>query len=83
MIRHQLTAIAVLAMLGAPAFASQCPVDMGLIDEALVTAEATLSAEDLAKVMELRAQGEELHNSGDHDASVATLAEAKAILGIE
>jgi hypothetical protein len=33
--------------------------------------------------MELRNEGESLHNSGSHGDSVATLAEAKAILGIE
>ena len=65
----------------APAFAGQCPADMAKIDEAMSTAE--LSEADSAKVQELRQMGEEQHESGDHAASVATLAEAKAILGIE
>ena len=42
-----------------------------------------LSDEEKAKVTELRAKGEELHEAGNHAESVATLAEAKKILGIE
>lgn len=63
-----------------PALAFQCPADMAAIDAALAT--ASLSAEDLARVQELRAQGEQLHAAGDHQASVDALAEAKAILGL-
>lgn len=65
----------------AASFAGDCPNLMSAIDEAMTTAE--LSDEDKAKVMELRAKGEEEHTAGDHAASVATLAEAKAVLGIE
>ena len=65
----------------ASALASQCPVDMGKIDAAMETAQ--LSEADMATVKELRAKGEELHTAGDHANSVSTLAEAKAILGIE
>ncbi len=68
------------ALLSTPAFAFHCPADMAAIDAALPT--ANLSAADLAKVQELRALGEEQHNAGDHNASVATLAEAKALLGL-
>jgi hypothetical protein len=64
-----------------PAFAFQCPTDMARIDAALAT--ASLSEADLAKVKELRAQGEEQHQAGDHSASLATLAEAETILGID
>lgn len=73
---------AVLALLASPALAFQCPGDMAAIDAAL-DAGADLSADDLARVKELRMQGEQQHTAGDHDASVATLAEAKALLGIE
>jgi len=66
--------------LAAPAFAGQCPMDMAKIDTAM--ASATLSEAEMTKVKELRALGEEQHASGDHAASVATLAEAKAMLGI-
>lgn len=73
---------AVLALLASPAFAFQCPGDMAAIDAAL-EAGTDLSAEDMARVEELRMLGEEQHTAGDHDASVATLAEAKMLLGIE
>lgn len=73
-------AVVIAMLVAAPAMAGQCPMDMQAIDAALET--ASLSEEDLAKVMELRALGEEQHAAGDHAASEATLAEAKAILGI-
>ncbi|MDW3117263.1 hypothetical protein [Roseovarius pacificus] len=72
---------AILALIAAPAVASQCPMDMSKIDAALETAQ--LSDEQMAEVKALRAEGEELHAAGDHAASVETLGQAKDILGIE
>ena len=72
---------AAFALAAVPAWAFQCPADMTKIDEALTT--ASLSAEDLARVQELRAEGERLHAAGEHQASVDTLAQAMEILGIE
>lgn len=71
-----------LALLFAPAaaFAFSCPAMMAEIDAALPTAE--LSDADRERVEELRAEGEELHNAGDHPGSEAALNEAKGILGI-
>lgn len=69
-----------LALSPATAFANNCPALMGEIDAALPNAE--LSSEDAAKVAELRTQGEELHNAGDHDGSMAALEEAKTLLGL-
>jgi len=63
------------------AFANHCPVDMQQIDAALA-ANPKLSAEQLAEVKKLRADGEAQHNAGDHAKSVETLAKAKSILGI-
>lgn len=63
------------------AFAMRCPMDMQQIDAALA-ANPKLSAEQLAEVKKLRAEGEAQHNGGDHAKSVETLAKAKAILGI-
>mgnify|MGYP000359715876 CR=1 FL=1 len=77
----RIIAAAAISLLAAPAFAFQCPADMAAIDAAL--ADGSLSEADMAKVQELRAQGEELHASGDHQASVDALAEAKMLLGIE
>jgi hypothetical protein len=70
----------ILGLAAGPAFASQCPAMMAQIDEALQTAE--LSEADEARVMELRQQGEEEHNAGNHAASEASLGEAMEILGI-
>lgn len=69
-----------LAAMAAPAFASQCPALMAEIDAAM----ATTTADDTTKaqVMELYEKGKAEHESGDHAASEATLAEAKALLGL-
>jgi hypothetical protein len=61
------------------ALAFHCPADMKKIDDALAAGPA-LSAEQLAEVKQLRAEGETLHNSGKHQASVDTLAKALALL---
>lgn len=71
---------ALLAFAPASAFAHNCPALMAEIDAALPAAE--ISDEDKQRVEELRAQGAELHESGDHDGSMAALEEAKGILGI-
>jgi hypothetical protein len=73
-------AFALLLAVASPAYANHCPADMAKIDAALLVAQ--LGDADLAKVKELRAEGETLHNEGKHDESVAKLAEAMAILGI-
>ena len=73
-------ALALSVALVSPALAGRCPADMAAVDAALQTAQ--LSEADMNRVRELRAQGEELHNAGDHDASENALDEAKAILGI-
>ena len=77
----RIIAAAALSLLALPALAYQCPADMAAIDEAM--ASVSLSEADMARVQELRARGEELHASGDHQASVDALAEAKMLLGIE
>ena len=66
----------------APVMAGQCPADMAAIDEALA-AGTSLSEADLATVKALRDEGESQHANGDHASSVATLAQAKQMLGIE
>lgn len=74
-----LTALLAFAPASA-ALAHNCPNLMMEIDAALTSAE--LSENDMQRVEELRAQGEELHNAGDHDGSMAALEEAKQLLGI-
>lgn len=74
--------ILALSLLGFPAaaLAHACPAVMAQIDAALPG--AALSKADLAKVRELRARGEKEHKAGSHDASMATLAQAKRLLGL-
>ena len=75
-----ITALAL--MFSSSAFAMHCPLDMKKIDAALAQG-TSLSAEDLAKVKNLRAEGEALHKSGKHGQSVEKLGEAMRMLGIE
>lgn len=75
-----LTLAAILSLFAVPAIAGQCPGDMAEIDAALESADITEA--EMAEVKALRAEGEDLHNAGDHAASVETLAEAKEILGL-
>ena len=69
------------AVLAGPVLAGQCPVDMKKIDAALA-ASPQISTAQMAEVTALRAEGEAQHKSGQHGASVKTLAKAKGILGI-
>jgi len=64
------------------AFAFHCPMDMKKIDDALASGPP-LSAEKLAEVKQLRAEGESLHKAGKHQESIDTLAKAMALLGID
>lgn len=79
MLRIMLLALSLLAF-PAAALAHSCPAVMAEIDAAMPA--ATLSEADMTKVKELRARGEEEHAAGNHDASMATLEEAKGMLGM-
>ncbi|GKY88885.1 hypothetical protein [Sinisalibacter aestuarii] len=72
---------AAVAVLASPAFAFQCPADMAEIDAALA-AGTDLNEEQLAEVMDLRAEGERLHGAGEHQASVDALHKALELLGL-
>jgi hypothetical protein len=63
------------------AFAFHCPADMKKIDEALAK-NPTLTAEQMAEVKKLRADGEVLHKAGKHQESIDTLTKAMKILNI-
>lgn len=63
------------------AFAFHCPMDMKKIDEALAK-NPSLTAEQMAEVKRLRAEGETLHKAGKHQDSVDTLAKAMKLLNI-
>ena len=63
------------------ALANNCPNEMKAIDAKLGSASG-VSAENMAKVKALRADGEKLHKEGKHDESMKALGEAKKLLGI-
>ena len=71
---------ALLLALSTPAFAGSCPRLWKQVDEALA-AGPNVSADALAKVKALRAQGEADHKAGKHAASEAALREALKLLG--
>jgi ubiquitin len=62
------------------AMAHGCPGEMKKIDAKLAT--TTLNAADATKVKDLRAKGEQQHKEGKHSESMASLAEAKKVLGL-
>lgn len=73
--------LAVALSVAAPlAFAHGCPKEMKAIDEKLPSAK--LSAADMTKVKSLREEGEKLHKEGKHTESMATLGQAKKMLGM-
>ena len=74
-------AVAVVAtLLSSVALAHNCPNEMKAIDAKLPSAQ--LSAENMTKLKELRAKGEQMHKDGKHAESMAALAEAKKLLGM-
>jgi len=79
------TTIAMLlsgALMSTTALAYHCPADMKKIDAALA-GNPSVSASQMASVKELRASGEAMHKSGEHQGAVDDLAKAMAILGIK
>ncbi|MCH7930608.1 MAG: hypothetical protein IH906_00155 [Proteobacteria bacterium] len=80
MIIRTLLAALMLTALSAPALAGGCPVRVAKIDQLL--AEITnLSDTQVAEVKALRDDGENMHKSGKHGDSMATLGKALEILG--
>lgn len=71
-----------LVLASAQAFAFHCPMDMKKIDEAMAK-NPQLSAEQMAEVKKLRAEGETLHKAGKHTESMAALGKAKGMLGLK
>jgi hypothetical protein len=82
MVLRSLVLAAAIVALAAPALAFHCPLDMKKIDAALAQ-NPPLTAEQLAEIKERRAEGERLHNAGDHGAAVETLGKALEILAVK
>ncbi len=70
-----------IAGASAPALAGSCPKIMKKIDAALA-ASPQVSAEQMTQITKLRAEGGAQHKAGSHKASVDSLDQALAILGI-
>ena len=70
-----------LALTATAAFAGSCPVQMKAIDDK-IAAGGKLADADMAKVKQLRADGETAHKAGKHDESLKHLNDAKKILGL-
>jgi hypothetical protein len=68
------------AIVSMPLWAMHCPMDMAKIDEQLKTNPPSDPA-ILTRVKELRAEGEKLHQAGDHEQSMEVLGEAQELLG--
>ena len=77
----QAMVVLVVLLFGTAAFAKTCPKLWKQVDEKLPT--ASLSAEQKAKVKEMRDQGEALHKQGKHADSEKILREAMAMVGIK
>lgn len=71
-----------LALASTQSFAFHCPMDMKKIDEAMAR-HPKLSAEQMAEVKKLRADGEALHKAGKHQESVDTLGKAMKMLNVQ
>ena len=78
MILRTLLAAVAFAASGA-VLAFHCPADMAKID-AMLQSDPPADPAVLAKVQELRAEGEALHKAGNHSESVKVLGEAINLL---
>ncbi len=82
MIMRTIIAAGVLVLISAPAFAKHCPTDVKAITAALAKSPS-LSISRLAEIKKLRDEGDQLHRSGKHGASLSALHKAMAKLGIK
>jgi len=78
--KKMLVMSALLAACGV-VLAHNCPNEMKAIDAKLATSPKLAEA-DMAKVKQLRTEGEAAHKAGKHDDSMKALGEAKKLLGI-
>lgn len=73
--------IMVLSALPALAWAHTCPAYVEMINESLeMSEEMGLSEETVAEVKNLRDEGKQHHEQGEHDQAIAVLDEALALL---
>lgn len=75
-----LAAGTILIALAAPAFANDCPNQIKMTEDMLKT--STLDDAAKKKIADHIAQAQSQHDSGQHEESLATLADAKQLLGM-
>ena len=73
--------VTLVAVASAPALAGTCPTMVKKIDAALA-ANPQVSAKQMTQVTKLRNEGGAQHKAGSHAASVESLNQALAILGL-
>ncbi|WP_028241326.1 hypothetical protein [Stutzerimonas azotifigens] len=76
---RRLLLLTAATLLSTPLWAMHCPQEMAKIDEQL-QANPPADPALLERVKSLRAEGEELHKSGDHAESLEKLNEALGLL---
>lgn len=80
MFKKTFVTAAALAMLAGPALAGTFEEDAKMIQDAAVSAQ--ISETEKAKVMELTAVAKQQNDAGQTDQAMATLQQAKQLLGI-
>lgn len=75
----RLLAFSIAALLSAPLWAMHCPQEMARIDQAL-REDPPADPALLERVKSLRAEGERLHEAGDHGQSLEKLNQALDLL---
>lgn len=80
MLKKAFVTAAALAMLAGPAFAGTFDENAKMIQDAAVNAQ--ISETEKAKVMELTAVAKQQNDAGQTDQAMATLQQAKQLLGI-
>ena len=71
-----------LMLAAGTAFASHCPKDMKMIDDALAKSPK-LSDAQMKEVKDQRAKGEAAHKAGDHKGAEEALHKAMTTLGVK
>ena len=74
-----LLAFSLFALFSGALWAMHCPQSMAKIDQ-MLESDPPADPEVLAEVQRLRAEGEQLHQAGNHDESVKVLDEALNLL---
>ena len=70
------------ALVSTPALANQCPKQIAALDDMLSQHGSMLSADQLAKVRQLRAKAEADHKAGRHKEAMEDVSQAHQAMGM-